>query len=102
MLSIQVRKNIDIIKEYGSGERGGEVEPWPNKEPEELEEQHMDTAIVSTLQLYMQTSWTSILCLKLVNCPFKEYFYNLKPSVSLMCSVFLSLQLLQSKKLRLH
>ena len=64
MWSIQVKRNIGTMKEYGSGEKVGEVELWLNKEQEELVEQLMDIVIDFTLQLSMPTSWTNILCLK--------------------------------------
>jgi hypothetical protein len=61
MWSILDKKNTDITKEFGNGEKDGEAEPWHSKDQEELEEPLMVIAIDFTLLLCMQTLWKSIL-----------------------------------------
>lgn len=69
-------KNTGTMREFGSGEKAGEAEQWPNKELEEQEELLMAIAIGYILQLSMPTSWKNILSPKSANCLWKEFFFN--------------------------
>lgn len=94
------RKSIVIIREFGSGERVGEAEQWPNSDRAEQEERHMATVIVFTHQLSMPISWKSILCHKYANYHLIVSFCNSKLSAFLMSSSFPSRLHLTTKKSR--
>ena len=67
MLLIQDSRNIGIMKEYGNGEKDGEVELLLNKDQVEQVVPHTDIVIVCILLHSMPTLCKSILFLRLAN-----------------------------------
>lgn len=76
MSSILDRRSTDITKEFGSGERVGEAEPWLSKDLVVLDVLLMVIVTDCIQLLFMQILWSNTLFLKSANYPYKECYFS--------------------------
>ncbi len=70
------RRSTDITKEFGSGERVGEAEPWLNKDLVVLDVLLMVIVTDCIQLLFMQILWSNTLFLKSANYHYKECYFS--------------------------